>query len=85
MFFDSDSDTPQPISSEELDEISQRINQVMGEAGIDPALIYATQKTGRIAPPPESEYKAMSPEEKKEWQAALDEYETIAAGTSKRQ
>jgi hypothetical protein len=84
VFFDPDADTPQPISSKQMDEISQKINQVMGEVGIDPALIYATQKTGRIAPPSEWVYYAMSPEEKAEWHAAIDEYETIAANVGKR-
>jgi hypothetical protein len=84
VFFDPDADTPQPISSKQMDEISQKINQVMGEVGIDPALIYATQKTGRIAPPSEWAYDAMSPEEKAEWHAAIDEYETIAANAGKR-
>ena len=67
-----------------MDEISQRINQVMGEAGIDPALMYATQKTGRIAPPSEWASGAMSPEERAEWHAAIEDYETIAANASKR-
>jgi hypothetical protein len=84
LFFDSESDTPQPISSKEMDEISQRINQAMGAAGVDPALIYATQKTGRITPPSEPAYDAMSPEEKAEWHAAIDEYETVAVSASKR-
>jgi hypothetical protein len=83
LFFDPDSATPQPISSKQMDEISQQISQVMGDVGIDPAHIYATQKTGRIAPPSESVYDAMSAEEKAEWHAAIDEYETIAANASK--
>lgn len=83
VFFDSDSDTRQPISSKQIDEISQKVNQVMGEVGIDPALIYATQKTGRIASPSEWAYDAMSPEEKAEWHAAIEEYEMIAANASK--
>ena len=84
LLFDSESDTPQPISSKEMDDISQRINRALGEAGVDPALIYAAQRTGRIVPPSEPAYDAMSPEEKAEWHAAIDEYETIAATSSKQ-
>lgn len=83
LLFDPESDTPQPISSKEMDEISRRIAQAMGDAGVDPALIYATQKTDRFAPPSEAALDAMSPEDKAEWQAAIDEYETIAANASK--
>jgi hypothetical protein len=84
VFFDPASDTPQPLSGEAMDEISRVISQAMGDAGIDPALIYATQKTGRIAPPSEQAYDAMSPEDKAEWHAALDEYDTLTDKANNR-
>lgn len=84
VFFDPDSDTPQPMTSKQIEEIGQEINSAMGDAGIEPALIYAAQKTERFTPPSEEAYDAWSPEEKAEWQAAIDEYHAIAARSGRR-
>lgn len=84
VFFDPDSDTPQPYSAASMEEIAQEINRAMGAAGIDPAIIYATQKTGRLAPPSRQVYEAMSPNEKAEWDAALEEYDALAASANTR-
>jgi hypothetical protein len=84
LFFDPDSDTPQPLTSEDIDEISRKFARVMADVGVDPALIYAAQKTGRFTPPSEAAYDRWSPEEKAEWQAAIDEYHAIAMRSGKR-
>jgi len=84
LLFDPDSDTPQPMTSEQMDELSRVLNEAMGAAGVDPALIYAAQKTGRITTPSESAYDAFSPADKAEWDAAIQEYEALEKHSSKR-
>jgi site-specific recombinase XerD len=48
IFFDPDTDTPQPISKAGLDEMTGQILSAAGKAGVRPELIYAMKKTGRI-------------------------------------
>src|SRR3954449_3742234 len=84
LFFDPTADTPQPLSDKAMDKIAQDIYKAMGDAGIDPALIYATQKTGRLAPPSKDVYDAMSLNEQAEWDGAVEEYGTLAASAGTR-
>jgi integrase len=64
LFFDPDSDEPKPISA---DVMTREIAAAMIRANIEPAKIYAFQKTGRLS--------FSSPEDEAEWNAAVEEYE----------
>jgi len=72
LFFDPMADTPQ-VMNEEV--VEQKISEAMHQAGIDPAKIYATQKTGFL--PTAETWPQMSPTERREWNDAIAEYETM--------
>ena len=72
VFFDPIADTPQTINPE---IVEWEIAEAMRAVGIDPAIIYATQKTGLI--PSEATWPQMSPAERREWNDAIVEYERI--------
>jgi hypothetical protein len=69
LFFDPDSDTPQPFSLERSLEESTR---AMVAAGIRPEIIYAHRKTGLIVT--EENRDKLAEGALAEWEAALDEY-----------
>jgi hypothetical protein len=69
VFFDPRADTPQPLKIEEKDE--RKILALMTKAGIDPALIHAYQKTGRLVT--EENKRFLTEEELSEWYAAVEE------------
>jgi hypothetical protein len=48
LFFESSVDVPQFLSDESTDEIWKSLLQAAGDSGIDPAIVYAMNKTGRI-------------------------------------
>lgn len=56
-----------------LEQIEHQTVQAMKAAGLDPAFIYAYEKTGRIVT--EQNMHLLSDEDLAEWQAAIDEYE----------
>ena len=56
-----------------LEHFEHQTVEAMKKAGIDPAIIFAYQKTGRLAT---EENQHLLPETAlEEWQAAIDEYE----------
>ena len=69
IFFDPRANTPQPLKIEKEDEL--KILALMTQAGIDPALIHAYQKTGRIVT--EENKQFLTEEELREWYAAVEE------------
>ena len=48
LFFDPGVVVPQFLSDESTDEIWQSLSQAAGNSGIDPAIVYVMNKTGRI-------------------------------------
>jgi len=72
IFFDPDSDEPRPISQQTQDEDERGIVEAMATVGIDPALIYAFKKTGRIVTA--TNKRLLSEQEMAEWEDAIDEY-----------
>lgn len=60
------------VYTETLEDFDDRLIDLMEEAGIDPVLQYATQKTGRIVT--RDNAKFLSDAELEEWNAAIDEY-----------
>jgi hypothetical protein len=67
IFFDPSADTPQPINAEVVEQV---MSEAMHAAGIDPAKIYAMQKTGFM---PVAGKHRLSPAERREWIAAVRE------------
>ena len=63
----SSPDMPHP------EHIEHKIVEAMKEAGIDPAIIYAYEKTGRLVT--EENRNLLSDADLDEWQAAIEEYE----------
>jgi hypothetical protein len=79
LFFDPDASTPQFLSEERQDELWKSLLQVAGDSGIDSALVYAMNKTGRIVT--NDNVKFLTDTELHEWNDAVDEYhEKIESG-----
>jgi hypothetical protein len=78
VFFDPDADTPQPM---DVDKYDAEVVRAMSVAGIEPAKIYAYKKTGLL--PSAENWKLLSPQDRSEWNQALDEYETKIAASKK--
>jgi hypothetical protein len=72
IFFDPDSDKLRPTSQQTQEEDERGIVEAMATAGIDPALIYAFKKTGRIVIV--TNKRLLSEQEIAEWEDAIDEY-----------
>ena len=72
VFFDPIADTPQLINPE---IVEWEIAEAMRAVGIDPDIIYATQKTGLITT--EATWPRMPPAERREWNDAIAEYERV--------
>jgi histone H3/H4 len=62
-------DTPEPISNETL---TRELNRAAAKIGIDPALIYAMNKTGRILVA--GQENRWTEEALAEWNEAIEEY-----------
>ena len=69
IFFDPDADDPVPITQEKYDEA---MVEAMTTAGLDPVLMYAYKRTGRLVT--ESNRHLLTREELREWNDAVDEY-----------
>ena len=74
VFFNPKADHPRPLDEESL---VATITDAMKAAGIDPAKIHAYRRTGMLVT--RENLGQWSTEDLDEWQAALDEYEALAA------
>ena len=72
MFFDPGVAAPQFLSDESTDEIWKSLLQVAGDSGIDPAIVYAMNKTGRMVT--EANLEFLTDSELQEWNDAVNEY-----------
>ena len=72
LFFDPDSDTPRPMV---YTDIRDAMVGAMARAGVDARLIHAFRRTGFMVT--EQNLDRMSPQDLREWQAALDEYDRL--------
>jgi hypothetical protein len=79
LFFDPGVAAPQFLSDESTDEIWKRLLQAAGDSGIDPAIVYAMNKTGRMVT--EANLEFLSDWELQEWNDAVNEFrQKIEAG-----
>ena len=78
LFFESSVAVPQFLSDESTDEIWKSLLQA-GDSAIDPAIVYAMNKTGRIVT--ETNAHFLTDAELQEWNDAVDEYrQKVEAG-----
>jgi hypothetical protein len=76
FFFDPEADTPQFRSPRDADGALALIARLMGEAGVDPASIYAFRRTRGLFP---TSRTRLSHDQMLEWNAALSEYHSTLA------
>ena len=69
LFFDPEADTPQQLTE---GYVAKATLDTMRKAGTRPELVYAYQKTGLIVS--KAGYENMTPEDRAEYDAAIDEY-----------
>jgi hypothetical protein len=79
FFFDPDADTPQFRGPKDADSVLALIARLLGEAGVDPASIYAFRRTGGLFP---GSRKRLTLDQKREWNAAVGEYQSKLARTA---
>jgi hypothetical protein len=72
LFFDPSVAVPQFRSDESTDEIWKSLLQAVGDSGIDPVIVYAMNKTGRIVT--EANLEFLTDSELQEWNDAVNEY-----------
>ncbi len=70
-----DPDDPLLPDMPHFEHVEHEMLEAMKKAGINPAIIYATEKTGRIVT--EDNQHLLSEMELDEWNAAIDEYEAM--------
>jgi hypothetical protein len=63
---------PQFLSVESQEEVWKSLLQAAGDSEIDPAIVYAMNKTGRIVT--ETNAQFLTDAELQEWHDAVDEY-----------
>jgi hypothetical protein len=81
LFFDPVSSVPEFLSVESQEDTWRALVQAAGASGIDPALVYAINKTGRIVT--EQNMRFLTDAEIHEWNDAVDEYhQKIASGNT---
>jgi hypothetical protein len=73
LFFESSVAVPQFLSDESTDEIWKSLLQAAGDSGIDPAIVYAMNKTGRMVT--KTNVHFLTDAELQEWNDAVDEYQ----------
>jgi len=79
LFFDPAVTTPQFLSGESANEVWSSLLQAAGDSEIDPALVYAMNKTGRIVT--QQNMRFLTDADLQEWNDAVDEYhQMIASG-----
>ena len=71
IFFDPNSDVPRPLQQSSIDEVMDVFVQAAATAGIDPVLVYAMKKTGRIVTAENRQF--LSDDDLREWEAAVAE------------
>ena len=69
VFFDPNEDTPVPLSDEEYE---RAVVAGMPQAGLDPAVIYALKRTGRMVT--DRNKHLLSKKDLRQWNDAIDEY-----------
>jgi hypothetical protein len=74
VFFDDSNDTPVPIDPDELRRVTL---EALKKSGVAPELVYAYAKTGFIVN--ERGYTNMPPEDRAEYEAAIEEYFALEA------
>jgi hypothetical protein len=74
FFFDPAADKPQVRAPEYADEALVLLMELMGEAGVDAAAIYAFRKTRGLFPTPA---RPLTGDETEEWTAAVEEYHSL--------
>ena len=81
VFFDpfAEGNTPQRYSEETADKLRRAVAEAMSKAGIEPAIIYAYNKTGYLIR--EGLMDNFTAEQLQEYQDALDEYQRLEKGT----
>jgi hypothetical protein len=72
LFFDPGVAAPEFLSVESQEEIWKSLLQAAGDSEIDPAIVYAMNKTGRIVT--ETNAQFLTDAELQEWHDAVDEY-----------
>jgi hypothetical protein len=77
LFFDPGVATAQFLSDESADEVWSSLLQAAGGSGIDPALVYAMNKTGRIVT--QQNMRFLTDADLQEWNDAVDEYHRMIA------
>ena len=79
LFFDPGVATPQFLSVESQEEVWKSLLQAAGDSEIDPAIVYAMNKTGRIVT--ETNLEFLTDSELQEWNDAVNEFrQKIEAG-----
>ena len=79
IFFDSQANAPTSITEEQLRDATLK---AMLAAGTPPQFVYVYQKTGLLVN--ETGYKNMSPEDRAEYDSAMDEYFAMEDAQVKR-
>jgi predicted NAD/FAD-dependent oxidoreductase len=72
VFFDPSAAAPQFLSDESADELRKSLLQAAADSGMDPAIVYAMNKTDRIVT--EANVQFLTDAELQEWNNAIDEY-----------
>jgi hypothetical protein len=72
LFFNPESAVAEFLSVESQEETWRALVQAAGESGMDPALVYAMNKTGRIVT--EQNMQFLTDADLQEWNDAVDEY-----------
>jgi hypothetical protein len=75
VFFNPDSDVPEPMSGQQIAEYEAAIGDAMRAAGLAPAMVYAYERTGFIAT--EKNWHLMDKSGQQEWLDAIAEYDAI--------
>jgi len=72
LFFDPGVAAPQFLTDDSTDEIWKSLFQAAGDSGIDLAIVYAMNKTGRMVT--EANLEFLTHSELQEWNDAVNEY-----------
>ena len=77
VFFNEDTDEPQPMSLQEMEELEQEILDFLGAINVPPEFLHAFKVTGRLVT--EMNLHLLSDEEIQEWTDAVEEYQRLHA------